>query len=205
MHTPSCSNLHSRVLLAAPHHQFAVDGDSYFFATDSLHVLRSDPLTQAIMRRAGGAEIAASRETSFDTEEIKEQTEKLHRLGFLRYPGEAMTKLEVEPGTAVTFMINVSQRCNLTCSYCYVNEGQFDYPEKPIKRMKRETFEGWYRRQDLRACSPLTGAIRLSLLRRRAVDEFPGHRDRSWPRSVGACAAATRCRGRISTSPPTAR
>jgi uncharacterized protein len=38
-------------------------------------------------------------------------------------------------------MINVSQRCNLTCSYCYVREGHFDYAERPIPKMARDTVE----------------------------------------------------------------
>lgn len=135
-----CSDSPSRAALAAPHHHFTVDGESYFFASESLHVLRGTPLTQAIMRRAGSDAFTGSPEPVFDGEELAAQTERLHELGFLRYPGEATAEPDVESGAAVTFMINVSQRCNLTCSYCYVNEGQFDYPERPIKRMKRETF-----------------------------------------------------------------
>ncbi|HEX8217030.1 MAG TPA: radical SAM protein, partial [Allosphingosinicella sp.] len=40
-----------------------------------------------------------------------------------------------------TFMVNVSQRCNLTCPYCYVNKGHFDYSEVPIPRMPMERAE----------------------------------------------------------------
>jgi uncharacterized protein len=55
--------------------------------------------------------------------------------------GATQDELKTEPSTCVTFMVNVAQRCNLTCSYCYVNEGLFDYPQAPIKKMRRETFE----------------------------------------------------------------
>jgi hypothetical protein len=44
-----------------------------------------------------------------------------------------------EPTSYATFMVNVSQRCNLTCPYCYVNKGHFDYVEKPIPRMRADT------------------------------------------------------------------
>jgi len=40
-----------------------------------------------------------------------------------------------KPTNYATFMVNVSQRCNLTCPYCYVNKGHFDYVEKPIPKM----------------------------------------------------------------------
>lgn len=38
-----------------------------------------------------------------------------------------------------TFMVNVAQRCNLTCPYCYVNKGLFDYAKKPVARMNSRT------------------------------------------------------------------
>lgn len=40
-----------------------------------------------------------------------------------------------------TFMVNVSQRCNLTCPYCYVNKGHFDYSEVPIPKMAMDRAE----------------------------------------------------------------
>jgi uncharacterized protein len=133
-------------LVAAPHHRFEVGGTSYFFATDSLRVVRGDALTCEIMRRAAGASsngktFDGSTEPNFDAGAVAAHITELRASGFLIALGESPEKLDVEPGSTVTFMVNVSQRCNLTCSYCYVHEGRFDYAEKPIKRMKQETFK----------------------------------------------------------------
>lgn len=133
-------------LSAAAHHRFEVNGDCYFFAIDSLRVVRADALMREIMRRATAmpadeAISAPSLALDFDAATIAAHIAELRAAGFLVAPGESPAKLETEPGDTITFMINVSQRCNLTCAYCYVREGQFDYAEKPIKRMKRETFE----------------------------------------------------------------
>ena len=128
-------------LVAAPHHHFEADGTSYLFATDSLRVMRADAVACAIMRRAAGEGSDGSIELNFDADAVATHIEELRTSGFLLAPGEAPEKLDVEPGSTVTFMVNVSQRCNLTCSYCYVHEGQFDYADKPVKRMKQETFK----------------------------------------------------------------
>lgn len=60
--------------------------------------------------------------------------------GFLVLDDDDIQLAELGDGTKYgTFMVNVSQRCNLTCPYCYVNRGHFDYEEKPIPKMRSET------------------------------------------------------------------
>lgn len=57
--------------------------------------------------------------------------------------GETPVLAPLAAGTAyATFMVNVSQRCNLACPYCYVNKGLFDYEEKPVPRMASATADG---------------------------------------------------------------
>src|SRR5262249_29997211 len=75
--------------------------------------------------------------------EARRRVRKLIRHKFLLLPHEETQSARLGETTGyVTFMVNVSQRCNLTCPYCYVNKGLFDYEEKPIPRMAAVTADG---------------------------------------------------------------
>lgn len=66
--------------------------------------------------------------------------EDLWASGFLCAESQPIRLAELgKPTNYGTFMINVSQRCNLTCPYCYVNKGHFDYEQKPVPKMHAET------------------------------------------------------------------
>jgi uncharacterized protein len=136
----------SGMLAAAPHHRFEIDGIRYLFGTESLRVLREDACMRETMRCAASGIapnvlMAALAARGFDAETSEDRVAQLRACGFLLERGRAPPALDAEQGGCVTFMVNVSQRCNLTCSYCYVNQGLFDYEEKPVKKMRREIFE----------------------------------------------------------------
>jgi uncharacterized protein len=108
-------------------------------------VLASSPLDRLILVTAMGS---LDRKTLVDrlAEAGADRREAIRRVGllirhrFLLPPGEKPHLATLRPPTSyATFMVNVSQRCNLTCSYCYVNKGLFDYEERPIPRMQGET------------------------------------------------------------------
>ncbi len=141
----------ARRLKVAPHHRFEFNGRQYLFVTDTLRVMREDALTNRILDVATNGNLAgdltkanlskAMAACGAEAQTLAARIEELRDCGVLVDDGTAPKELDVGTGTTATFMINVSQRCNLTCSYCYVNEGVFDYPEAPIKKMARATFE----------------------------------------------------------------
>jgi len=136
----------ARRLKVAPHHRFEFDGNRYLFVTDTLRVMREDALASQILNVATSGNLASALTEAIaapaaDAQTLEARVEQLRDYGLLVEDGAVPTELEVGSGTTATFMINVSQRCNLTCSYCYVNQGVFDYPDAPIKKMPRATFE----------------------------------------------------------------
>lgn len=136
----------ARRLKVPPHHRFEFDGNRYLLVTDTLRVMREDALTSQILNVATSSNLASALAAAIaapdaDAPTFEARVEELRDHGVLVEDGAAPKELDVGTGTTATFMINVSQRCNLTCAYCYVNEGRFDYPEAPIKKMPRATFE----------------------------------------------------------------
>lgn len=111
-------------------------------------MLPSTPADAALLARAAAGAtaselVAAAVAAGQELTAARERLEELIKTRFLLAAGEAPERAELrELSRHVTFMVNVAQRCNLTCSYCYVNQGHFDYVEPPIPRMRAETAEG---------------------------------------------------------------
>jgi uncharacterized protein len=121
-------------------------GDKWFlFNVNSLNVVDSLTMDGKILEMArSGCRFADIVDSVVATGESRSQVrERLKTLvahQFLLPPGRSSELAETRPATSyATFMVNVTQRCNLTCSYCYVNKGEFDYSEKPIPRMATDT------------------------------------------------------------------
>ena len=132
------------VVRAIEHHHFEIRNRWLLFDVNGLRVLPALEIDGRILdwARGGiarGALAAAVR--SHSTGEVSgNRVNELLASGFLVPDGEAAELAALgEPTNYGTFMINVSQRCNLTCPYCYVNEGHFDYAEKPIPKMRAKT------------------------------------------------------------------
>ncbi|HEU4734917.1 MAG TPA: radical SAM protein [Kofleriaceae bacterium] len=135
-------------LRAVEHHRFASRGRWLLFDVEALTVAPSEPVDAALLARAAmGATVAelvaAALAAGHDREHAVARIDELVEQRFLLADGDAPERAEPrEPSRHITFMVNVAQRCNLTCTYCYVNEGHFDYPEPPIPRMRAETADG---------------------------------------------------------------
>lgn len=132
-------------LRAVEHHSFQMRQRSYLFDVNAFSVLLSQPVDGEILARARGEtsasglveELAAR---GWDRELARERVELLREERFLLRAGEEPRRAELrDAAPQATFMLNVAQRCNLTCPYCYVNEGLFDYEKKPVARMEDET------------------------------------------------------------------
>ena len=119
------------------------------FDVNALTVLRSSPLDGVALKAAsgGGASVHELVDRlvagGADRSEAQARIEVLCEHRFLLPEGEEPELPPVgRPSAHATFMVNVAQRCNLTCPYCYVNKGLFDYEEKPIARMQAPTADG---------------------------------------------------------------
>jgi len=128
-----------RCFCAADHHIIKCPGQSILFDVERLEVCEASPLDEEILA-AARQPIAIEKLLAHLGEPGKEtallRVSHLFETGFLRggKTGKGQA-LPAAPSDRTTFMVNVAQRCNLTCSYCYVNFGHFDYPEPPIARM----------------------------------------------------------------------
>lgn len=132
-------------LRAVEHHHFLSRGHWYLFDVNALTVLPSCPLDRELLVWAAEGTavedlIARALAGGAGRTFVEERLEALIEARFLLPPSESPELAELrEPSKHITFMVNVAQRCNLTCPYCYVNKGLFDYEEKPIARMQAET------------------------------------------------------------------
>ena len=136
----------SLTLRAVEYHHFLTRGRWLLFDVNALTVIPSGAVDGVILDCASGAGssrqelIARAIDRGVDPAEARMRLRALVKARFLlrKDQSTAVAKLG-QPSNYATFMVNVSQRCNLTCPYCYVNKGHFDYAEKPIPRMKADT------------------------------------------------------------------
>jgi uncharacterized protein len=135
----------SGVFRAVEHHHFIARGHWLLFDVNALRVLRSTEVDGIIL---AAAHVPRSRldlvdevlEQGCRRSAVEARVNALIDERFLLPPDQQPTVAKLgQPTSYATFMVNVSQRCNLTCPYCYVNKGYFDYPEKPIPRMRADT------------------------------------------------------------------
>ena len=133
-------------LRASEYHFFRNASGYLLFDVNSLSVLRScelDDLILACSRATSftGAQLVSNAVTrGADYRLARQRVRTLIKHKFLLAAHERPETAPLGESTRyVTFMVNVSQRCNLTCPYCYVNKGLFDYETKPIPRMEAPT------------------------------------------------------------------
>ncbi len=117
------------------------------FDVNTFAVLSSGKLDEMLLHAAADAEPreyieAAALRAGHKEDKVSDRFNHLLQHCFFLHPDQICKSVSAtEPTGYATFMVNVAQRCNLTCSYCYVAEGRFDYPEMPIARMNRVTAE----------------------------------------------------------------
>lgn len=128
-------------LRAVEYHHFEIEGRWLLFDVNALTVIPSCALDGAILEAA--RELVTPDRLVKSLEASGERVSRVHeRIAclvderFLLGPQDAPRLAKAgEPTSYATFMVNVAQRCNLTCPYCYVNKGHFDYAVKPTPRM----------------------------------------------------------------------
>lgn len=137
----------NELVRASEYHFFQIRERQFLYDVQAMNVLPSCDLDERIME-ASRDPIALDQLTErctaqgFSAEEVNERICCLHNNRFLLKPGEHSVRAKLAtPTRYATFMVNVAQRCNLTCPYCYVNKGLFDYEQKPIPKMAAETAE----------------------------------------------------------------
>lgn len=131
------THLGNLLLYPAEHHFFKAGGRWLLFDVNALTVKDSCILDKKILDLSAGgvsADVIIQKLVA-DGKDVTLAHERVNALflnRFLFMEGDKPVKagLPVKSGYA-TFMVNVSQKCNLTCSYCYVNKGSFDYAEEP--------------------------------------------------------------------------
>jgi uncharacterized protein len=136
----------SRALRAVEHHHFLMRERWLLFDVNALTVIPSSAADGVILGAASEAAlsrqqlIARAIDRGVEPAHARARLRALTKARFLLRPDQRSVVAKLgQPTNYATFMVNVSQRCNLTCPYCYVNKGHFDYAEKPIPRMKADT------------------------------------------------------------------
>jgi uncharacterized protein len=124
---------------AVAYHHFKLRDAYILFDVAALRVHRAVGLDRSILEFAKTPRpLSEIRSTDYGvpTEDAADRVDTLVASRFLLPVGlEPDLAPLPEPSDYATFMINVSQRCNLTCPYCYVNKGHFDYVETPIPKL----------------------------------------------------------------------
>lgn len=127
------------LLKAVPHHCFESRGRHYLFDIERVVAHDGDPRDADILgwaRQAGTFPVDRLL-TERGTDPLGAARIAALREAGLIVPVDAAIDRAPIAGSSdyATFMVNVSQRCNLTCPYCYVNKGHFDFAEVPIPKM----------------------------------------------------------------------
>ncbi|QUL38773.1 radical SAM/SPASM domain-containing protein [Erythrobacter sp. JK5] len=126
-------------------HHFGSRGRHYLFDIDRVIAHDSNPEEGALLAlardggplsRDGLLERFCQTDAAIAADHAAEMIDSLIERGLLVGPAEPIERAPIaDASDYATFMVNVSQRCNLTCPYCYVNKGHFDYSEVPIPKM----------------------------------------------------------------------
>lgn len=136
-------------LRAAEHHLVHTHEGSYLFGVRSLAVIPCSRDDGEVLREAR-LPVARHRLVSKLADKIDRVEQRVARLlseGFLLPAADTPASAQRAPaGPSVTFMLVVSQRCNLCCTYCYVNEGRFDFDQKPVAAMSPASVRHWVER-----------------------------------------------------------
>ncbi len=134
-----------KILYPVEYHHFKLRGSWFLFDVNALTVISSCDLDRTILEMSvdglnAGQLAEKVVRTGMPRQMVEDRVDNLTENWFLIPSGDTPERAKAgETPDFATFMINVSQHCNLTCSYCYVNMGHFDYKETPISKMQDET------------------------------------------------------------------
>lgn len=114
--------------VASINRRFGRSGDEYVYVAPSAAILRLDHVSAALLTafsEPGGAEVGdvlSGRPSGVEEDEWKETFREMATLGVLRPTGEFLppaSKLPPKPMPIATLVLNVTNKCNLSCTYCY--------------------------------------------------------------------------------------
>lgn len=134
---------------AAPHHRFAAHGAEFVYSGRSAAIVGLDAASSEVLTRFaadGGADLEAFEaelRERVDAATLREAFTELVSVGLLTPTGErpAAETLPPMPFPVSTLVLNVTNKCNLSCTYCY-EYGQdkiADVGAKKAPRMSLET------------------------------------------------------------------
>ncbi|NRA95611.1 MAG: quinohemoprotein amine dehydrogenase maturation protein [Planctomycetes bacterium] len=115
-------------LAASLHRRFVVDDVSYVYATGSAAVLRLDDVSTSLLDAfavEGGRNLAEWESDNADADDLvdrKATLDQMVAMGLVRPAGETAppaSKLPPMPFPLATLVLNVTNKCNLSCTYCY--------------------------------------------------------------------------------------
>ena len=128
-------------LRAAEHHHFRTRGRFLLFDVNALTVIPSCEADGVILDVASQAALPSKELAGRAIErgvEPKQAAARLRALVaarfLLREDQHTLTAKLGQPSSYATFMVNVSQRCNLTCPYCYVKWAISTTPKSRSRR-----------------------------------------------------------------------
>ena len=110
---------------AVVHRRFEDHGAVYVYVSNSASILRLDETSDEILRAfSPGGEDAESwlLAQGPDRDELQETFTNMVALGIIRPEGEVRppsTELPPAPFPLATLVLNVTNKCNLSCTYCY--------------------------------------------------------------------------------------
>src|SRR5262245_55536506 len=113
---------------ATTHRRYEVEGEPFVYGARSAALVALDGVSGEVLEHfaaPGGAELdawQASNVARADAAERREALEELVALGLLAPTGAelpAADALPPQPFPLSTLVLNVSNKCNLSCTYCY--------------------------------------------------------------------------------------
>ena len=171
------------------HRRFEIDGSSFIYASRSAAVLEIDDVSSAILDRfdaPSGTELSHWEESIAGTREEEDQWETFEGLvamGLLEPVGQVLPEsptLPPMPYPLQTLVLNVTNKCNLACTYCYeYGEDQLaDAAEERPERTPRMTPETARKSVDfLFDRSPGRGEVTITFFGGETLLNFPAVRD----------------------------
>ena len=117
------------LLRRGEYHPFDVDGSSYVYLVPSAAVFRLDGTSQAVLETLGDRDLAprdlaASLGDRFEQADIRAAVEELVGARAIRFvdppvPEPARPAQPKKRVPLTTLVLNVTSKCNLSCTYCY--------------------------------------------------------------------------------------
>lgn len=131
------------------YHAFEGGGQRYLYLVPSAAIFALEDLSSAVLDLLKGGErskeeivneLAARGHRSSDVEETLEELHQSHAVAFGEGFAEPPLQPPQQPFPLQTVVMNVTNQCNLSCSYCYeYGEDRISTPEGKTKFMSEET------------------------------------------------------------------